>query len=59
MAAIDVEIGYQESREITRREAKNFYYAFLTLPHERRRAMGKRRGGQQSRPRQAGLVIMA
>jgi phytoene synthase len=39
MAAIDVEIGYQESREITRREAKNFYYAFLTLPHERRRAI--------------------
>ena len=39
MAAIDVEIGYQESREITRREAKNFYYAFLTLPQERRRAI--------------------
>ena len=39
MVAIDVEIGYQESREITRREAKNFYYAFLTLPQERRRAI--------------------
>ena len=39
MAAIDVEIGYQESRDITRREAKNFYYAFLTLPQERRRAI--------------------
>jgi len=38
MAAIDVEIGYQESRDITRREAK-FYYAFLTLPQERRRAI--------------------
>ena len=39
MAVIDVEIGYQESRDITRREAKNFYYAFLTLPQERRRAI--------------------
>lgn len=39
MAAIDVELGYRESREITRREAKNFYYAFLTLPQERRRAI--------------------
>ena len=39
MVAIDVEIGYQESRDITRREAKNFYYAFLTLPQERRRAI--------------------
>ena len=39
MAAIEVEIGYQESRDITRREAKNFYYAFLTLPQERRRAI--------------------
>ena len=39
MAAIDVEIGNQESRDITRREAKNFYYAFLTLPQERRRAI--------------------
>jgi phytoene synthase len=39
MAATDVELGYLESREITRREAKNFYYAFLTLPQERRRAI--------------------
>ena len=39
MAATDVELGYRESREITRREAKNFYYAFLTLPQERRRAI--------------------
>ena len=39
MAATYVEIGYRESREITRREAKNFYYAFLTLPQERRRAI--------------------
>ena len=39
MAATSVEIGYRQSREITRREAKNFYYAFLTLPQERRRAI--------------------
>ena len=39
MAATNVELGYRESREITRREAKNFYYAFLTLPQERRRAI--------------------
>ena len=39
MPATDVELGYRESREITRREAKNFYYAFLTLPQERRRAI--------------------
>ena len=39
MAATDVELGYRESRKITRREAKNFYYAFLTLPQERRRAI--------------------
>ena len=39
MAATDVEIGYRESRDITRREAKNFYSAFLTLPQQRRRAI--------------------
>ena len=31
--------GYRESVEITRREAGNFYYAVLTLPAPRRRAM--------------------
>ena len=31
--------AYDECGLITRREAKNFYYAFLTLPAERRRAI--------------------
>ena len=35
----DLELAYEECRVITRREAKNFYYAFLTLPGERRRAI--------------------
>ena len=35
----DLELAYDECRAITRREAKNFYYAFLTLPAERRRAI--------------------
>ncbi len=35
----DLELAYQECRSITRREAKNFYYAFLTLPAEQRRAI--------------------
>ena len=35
----DLELAYEECRAITRREAKNFYYAFLTLPAERRRAI--------------------
>ena len=34
-----LELGYRESQAITRREAKNFYYAFLTLPAARRRAI--------------------
>ena len=34
-----LELGYRESRAITRREAKNFYYAFLTLPQARRSAI--------------------
>ena len=34
-----LEAAYQECRSITRREAKNFYYAFLTLPATRRRAI--------------------
>ena len=34
-----LELGYRESQAITRREAKNFYYAFLTLPSARRRAI--------------------
>jgi phytoene synthase len=35
----DLELAYEECRQITRREAKNFYYAFLTLPEARRRAI--------------------
>ncbi len=35
----DLETAYEECRRITRREARNFYYAFLTLPHRQRRAI--------------------
>ncbi|PKB73295.1 MAG: squalene synthase HpnD [SAR202 cluster bacterium Io17-Chloro-G7] len=35
----DLELAYEECRSITRREAKNFYYAFLTLPSAQRRAI--------------------
>lgn len=35
----DLELGYKESRSITRREARNFYYAFWTLPADQRRAI--------------------
>ena len=35
----DLELAYENCRSITRREAKNFYYAFLTLPAARRRAI--------------------
>ena len=38
-AVIDLAQAYEECRLVTRREAKNFYYAFLTLPAERRRAI--------------------
>ena len=34
-----LELGYKEGRAITVREAKNFYYAMLTLPSERRKAV--------------------
>ena len=34
-----LEAAYEECRSITRQEAKNFYYAFLTLPAPRRRAI--------------------
>ncbi len=36
---IDLELAYEACRTITRREAKNFYYAFLTLPVAKRRAI--------------------
>ncbi len=35
----DLELAYEECRLITRREAKNFYFAFLTLPEARRKAI--------------------
>ena len=35
----DLELAYEECRSITRREARNFYYAFLTLPADQRRAI--------------------
>jgi len=35
----DLELAYENCRLIARREAKNFYYAFLTLPAARRRAI--------------------
>ena len=36
---LDLESAYEACREITRRAAKNFYYAFLTLPATKRRAI--------------------
>ena len=36
---LDLESAYEACRTITRREAKNFYYAFLTLPVAKRRAI--------------------
>lgn len=36
---MDLELAYEACRTITRREAKNFYYAFLTLPAAKRRAI--------------------
>ncbi len=36
---IELEAAYRQCRIITRREAKNFYYAFITLPPEKRRAI--------------------
>ncbi|MED5208017.1 MAG: squalene/phytoene synthase family protein, partial [Chloroflexota bacterium] len=36
---LDLASAYQTCRNITRREAKNFYYAFLTLPAAKRRAI--------------------
>ena len=34
-----LQLGYREGRAITRSEAKNFYYAVLTLPQARRSAI--------------------
>ncbi len=35
----DLELAYEECRSITRQQAKNFYFAFLTLPSAQRRAI--------------------
>ena len=35
----DLQAAYRECRQITRREARNFYYAFVLLPPKRRRAI--------------------
>ena len=35
----ELQLAYEECRLITRREAKNFYYAFITLPPQKRRAI--------------------
>ena len=36
---MDLEHSYRLCKQITRREARNFYYAFITLPREKRRAI--------------------
>jgi len=36
---MDLERSYRLCQRITRHEAKNFYYAFITLPREKRRAI--------------------
>ncbi len=35
----DLDLAYEQCRLITRREAKNFYYAFITLPPQKRKAI--------------------
>ena len=35
----ELDLAYAECRDITRREAKNFYYAFVTLPPDKRKAI--------------------
>jgi phytoene synthase len=35
----ELELAYAHCRDLTRREAKNFYYAFVTLPLEKRKAI--------------------
>jgi len=38
-SAVDLDAAYAECQVITRREARNFYYAFLALPTTRRRSI--------------------
>ena len=35
----ELELAYAHCQQLTRREAKNFYYAFVTLPLEKRKAI--------------------
>ena len=35
----ELELAYEQCRSITKREAKNFYYAFVTLPYRKRKAI--------------------
>ncbi len=35
----ELELAYAHCRDLTRREAKNFYYAFITLPQDKRKAI--------------------
>ena len=35
----ELELAYADCQQLTRREAKNFYYAFVTLPLEKRKAI--------------------
>ena len=35
----ELDLAYADCRTLTRREAKNFYYAFITLPQEKRKAI--------------------
>ena len=35
----ELELAYADCQQLTRREAKNFYYAFVTLPQEKRKAI--------------------
>ena len=38
-ATSELELAYADCQKLTRREAKNFYYAFVTLPLEKRKAI--------------------
>ena len=39
MTMTELELAYEECRLITKREAKNFYFAFITLPPRKRNAI--------------------
>ena len=39
VANSELELAYASCRDITRQEAKNFYYAFVTLPSDKRKAI--------------------